>query len=532
MHRIRFSRIHTCVLAVVSTVVIQGATGLLAPAEAADLNLWPLLTVRTGEDWHDVRFLIPIGEFRERDGESVRAVRPLYIGRKKADGERSTDVLWPIFNVKRDGEGSTSGRAVPVFYGSMEDGRRWFHLAPVTWTWWHKEPHDEYDDRGVVVPPAYFTKEYASGHWNAGLIPVYAGWRGDDGHGGWVIPVLWHRGTRFQTTAILPLTCHYSENGTVRNWVVPVYWSREDGDLQTLVVFPFFWKGKTYTVLFPVYGQARGDGHQWTTVLWPCYLRSVRGDHKSHYVLWPLFHWKNGESGLNGLWVWPLFGWDREETDTRNSKHTWALWPVFWRGDTHNTWSREESSGSWRHHYAHAFPLLWTGDSTRTRVRKEEGSTRTETRYRNVFPLFWWEASRTCAIDADGNPTGPERHSGHNWLLPFYTYTRGENQRTLTCLWPVWRDTESDDMNHSQVFWRLFDARFESNGDHCVSVLWRGYRNEKEGESLEVDVFPFITYRRPEPGKNRFQFLAGFFELGKDGEDRHMRLFWLPKIPL
>ncbi|MCP4640176.1 MAG: hypothetical protein GY851_07080 [bacterium] len=555
-----------------------------AHAFTADVNLWPIMVVDGDESGYDVRFLVPFGQFKNQDGEHVEALRPLYINRRKeGSSERSLDLVWPIANVATDGGGDLSWRAFPLFYNMDSDDEPDFAVFPLLWTWWQGASSDP--SCGVVLAPAWAEWEKGERDWSGGVIPVYAQWRDGNDHGIWLVPLLWSRSRYSRTMAAFPLYLDVRRDDSRATWLAPVYWGRRGGRTRSLVVFPVFWHGRNSTVLFPlywnfdhasllmvppIYGHQRGGDENWFFVLFPSYLQTNDEDYRTHRVLWPLLTWGGDGKDSNEFGLWPLYGRKHQAIadDDMNSdggKRAWALFPLFWTGNWTNKHGHKADDGESRYsdtqRYVNLFPFLWVGnkenwrekDGERTWERagkhfnvfpflwcrsselrylnREDPEQRME-RELNVFPLFWSGRSETRVLDESGEPTDQTRQDFYHWLLPLYTYNADENSKIFTAAWPLWRSADQEDMDQYSVLWRLMDARFYPDGDHRISVLWRGFRHETDGDSLKVDMFPFLTYRRPEPGTTQFQFLEGLFATGKEDGRRFLRLFWLPKVRL
>ena len=520
-------------LTLAASLLAAAPSGAIEPSRNFDVYLWPLLTIDADETGSETRFLIPLGEISNKDGEMVRAVYPFFAWKRFDDGAGSTDVLWPLARFSRDADGSRERRVFPLLWGVDADRQRHAALFPLVWTWWHpfKRPGDEW---GLVVVPAWNVQAYGEGKsdFRRGLAPLWWAWRGETDHGFWAMPVYWKEDeeNRERVLGVLPFYLGWREGDDHGTWVLPVYREREGGNTSMLVVFPFYWRGEDSRVLFPfywsyddgktrvlfpIYGRRKGGGSDFLLVLWPGYLRcSSDGEHFVHRVLWPLLKWGSDADGDSEFALWPLFGTEEyswgSETYRREGCRNWALWPLAW-------WGRSESTSR---------PKAREGSDTAPQP------TITRSHYLDLGPLYWSRGSKTFELlenDEPGEQTGSEYR---NWLLPLYTYDRDTERTVFTMVWPLWRDLDTEEMDQYSLLWRLFDARYYANGDKRVSVLWRGYRNEKRGDVHKVDVFPFITWRRNGPETKRFQFLGGLFQLGAESGQRHMRLFYSPKIPL
>ncbi|MBN2309648.1 MAG: hypothetical protein JXR94_11785 [Candidatus Hydrogenedentes bacterium] len=507
----------------------QSASGMGQPG--ADINLWPVLIVDSDESGPDVRVLIPLGQFTSKDGTTVSALRPLFIWRREGEEdqeEHALDLLWPLMRFEHDPDGETDGRAVPVFWGADTEGGHYMDVFPVLWSWWN-ETKTPGESRGTVVGPAWLARDYGdTPDWSAGLAPISWAWRNDDTRGLWAAPVYWEKDDSAEherTFAIMPLLLDWRDGAERGTWLLPVYWGRESGKTKVAIVFPVFWRGANSVVVFPVYwdfkdsqllvvfplyGHKKGDDKVWRAVLWPAYVMRRDGEYRSHDVLWPVLSWGGDGQDRKDFRLWPLAGWRRSAHNCEDgrqycTRRQWALWPLIWRGRTE--WDRG----------AAAAPSEPAADEVATHV---------ESRYFDVFPLYWSECERTST------PGGGEQcDSAMNCLVPLYTYDRSPEETEFTLLWPLWRQAHTKEKDRYSVLWRVVDAQYFTGGDKRISVLWRGYRNERRGDTHDVDVFPFTSFRAA-PGRSRLQFLAGFFQYGKEDGQRYLRLLYSPRIPL
>ena len=570
---------HTACLALASLTMTWSAWGMNEPG--TDLNLWPILMVDRDESGSDVRFLLPLGQFTNKDEEVVKAIRPLFIWHRKPDGERSLDLPWPVFQTSIDAEGRHSWHVLPVFYESRDRGDRYLIVFPVAWSWWNtvKTPGES---KGTIVGTGWYYGHYGPvTNWSQGVWPLYWFWHNRHGRGFWFMPIHWRAdegeksGREFDVAPVfwawwdaerkegepkgvavgsawysrdygedpdwngglLPLFGQWRKGERKGLLVAPFYWGRENGRTSSLVLFPLLWKTAETAVLFPLYWSFDDPGvtvvfplygrmkDKWTFACWPAYLQTKAGDHRIHHVAWPILSWGRDEDGNRRFSLWPLLGEQSSSHEwsggAARNRTRWALWPLIWatEGESCLAPKDEEPEASLEFHET-------AGELEALCARPPQDVAERRCRWsKNVFPLYWSGGSTRWLV-SEGE-TGAKHH---NWLLPLYTYNSSEDEKVLTVLWPLWRDADGEDRDRYSVLWRLFDARFYPNGDRNVSVLWRGYRNERKGEIHKVDVFPFISHRRTAPGEKRTQFLGGFFGFGKESDRSYVRVLYLPKL--
>ena len=409
-----------------------------------------------------------------------------FCARGGKDGTRTVDAPWPVARVEWNSrKPEKSGRFFPVFWGFDEDGRRDFDVFPLVWSWWERDKTPG-DSKGVVIAPAWSTETYGDdAQWSRGLAPLWWAWGTEANRGFWFVPIWRWRETDNSDNGglgVFPFYYDWRTDDRRGTWAMPVSWLREDGETRFLTAFPLF-------------AHEKDEDSDWLTVLGPLYVTSRHDNDRTHNVLWPVLQWGGDGEENSRFRIWPLFGRSRasfrSDDYTRWRRNAWALWPLVWKSKYQAVGERFEGRDF------NVFPLYWSGEDSR------------------------WRASE-----------GKREDKYHNWLLPLYTYNRKDDKKVFTALWPFWRTSMSDDEDQYSVLWRLADARFYGDGDKRVSVLWRGYRDERRGDVRKLDMFPFISYRRWDPDTTRFQFLAGFFQLGKQDGQRHMRLLYSPKIPL
>ena len=511
------------------------------PTKASDVNLWPMLTVDRDESGTDIRFFPPVGQYTHKEGEKVFSMLPFFRRKHKKDGKTGVDVLWPLVHVSREDGATRAWRAAPLHWRSEKEGGRQFFFIPFAWTWWDTAKADS-ADRGVVAPPVWYSADYGkTPDGSYGVAPLWAAWREGSGRGLWILPVYWWRDRETKgdrDVGVVPFFLHWRRGARSGVGVLPVYCQRKGTRLTFLCVFPFYWQGKGYRVVFPFfwslkqgkvtaafpfYGQYTSGDDAWRLFLWPAYTWSQKGAYRKHRVLWPLLSWGRDKADDWEFALWPLLGRTQRSREdehkgeriSRTRRAWWMLFPVLWGGEVQV--DRRPAN------QADKDPE----EDPKEESEEDKGPTHEERQYHNIFPLYWSGDSTTWRTSETGEPLEVIEERGHRWLLPLYTFNRDKEGKAFSMLWPLWRAVHSDKQERHSVLWRIVDARYEPNGDKRVSVLWRGYRNVKHGETHKVDMFPFLSYRGTSPEDQRFQFLSGLAEFGRDAGRRYWRLFYL-----
>ncbi|HEY5973729.1 MAG TPA: hypothetical protein VIU41_03215 [Geobacteraceae bacterium] len=328
-------------------------------------------------------------------------------------------------------------------------------------------------------------------------------------------------------------------------------------------VFPFygdiyerFWRDEYHYVLFPIYGRTVKNGTTNTNVLyplfgttsgeqesgfkfWPLYGQSSKtGVYRKRFVLWPIY--TSEESGLDTAnpvdklflfplyaatdspdlssrtYLWPFFG---HTVDRAHSSEEWdLLWP-FWliaSGKERNVsrflpfYSKEEYKGDSKHWY------LWP-------IFKQETM---------ISPSFRQEKSRVLYFLFTDNqeewPTdGASRRRTAAWPLFVYNRdTRGVKSFSFPAPVEPILDKPGIEKNWAPL-WRIYQQRWNDQGDSAASLLWNLYWHEQRGDSLAYELFPLVRYRSL-PRLTEFQFLKGLVTYRQAAGQSSLRFFWLP----
>jgi hypothetical protein len=348
---------------------------------------------------------------------------------------------------------------------------------------------------------------------------------------------------------IFPIYFQQRSPDTNENYtaLVPFYGHLKDRlmrDKIFFVMFPIYsetWKRGIVTdnYLYPVFHLRHGDGLRgWQ--FWPLVgeehkdvttqtngfgdVETVAG-HDQFFALWPIHFWQNNGIGTDDpekfradlpfysafrspkcdstTVLWPFFSW----IDEREKKyHEWqAPWPfvIFARGEgktTSRVWplfsqsqnkTIENDSYLWpfyRHKEAHADPLELTRDSilfyVYSSVTEKNTQTGAEKKRLDMWPFFTWHR------DIKGN----ERLQILAPVEPALPNNRGV-ERNWSPLWSLWR------WEHNP-----------KTGAASQSLLWNLYRRDTT------------------PGSKKCSLLFGLFQYQFDGDNKRLRLFYIPVL--
>ena len=328
-------------------------------------------------------------------------------------------------------------------------------------------------------------------------------------------------------------------------------------------VFPFygniydrFWRDEYHFLMFPLYGSTLNHGTTTRHYLYPffsttsgekesgfeffpLYGQSAKqGVYNKRYVLWPFF--TTGESGLNtdnptrNSFLFPLYA----STDSPKKTSRSYLWPFFGY-----TIDREQESEE--------IDYFWPFIST-VRGKKRNANTFLPLYSRDsyadgekrwyLWPLYRHEEIRSESFNRD-----------YDRLLFFLYRSSHESwpkdgmQRSRTALWPLFLyqnkadgvssislpapvesvfDKEGIEENWAP-FWRLYQRRWDEDGNSASSFLWNLFWHERRGDELAYELFPLISYRGGKKD-SELKLLKGLISLKSSGEEKDLNLLWLP----
>lgn len=401
----------------------------------------------------------------------------------------------------------------PIFHFSHDEASRLRYIFPALWY----RNHDEmagYDARG----------------W--GIIPL-AWWDNTDA-----------TGVEMRTRIIIPFYRHReAPTGDIENtevvdindWgVFPAFWGWRDGAFshlhvfplmfwkpdQSFTLFPLIWSGDGHFSLVPLFGwyensyipseRINPEGDEWTQrfqyFLFPLYIhftedRGESNHYSEHHALWPIFAWGDGPTRFERR-IFPL--WRRSGESIADVERTsiWALFPIYWQGRIH-------ASGQLVRAHDVVFPLYfdfrWL---TLSELPGQDKTGEIENRFRISFP-FWIQRS-----------------------------LNGET-RDLSILWPLfigkWRPESRNTVFGYRLGILLSGFTREANGDSVFDILFYGFRRERTGPEVHSRTLGivFSTDRDPEADTARVALLWRLFEYERQGDERGLRLLYLPwQIPL
>jgi hypothetical protein len=333
-----------------------------------------------------------------------------------------------------------------------------------------------------------------------GLIPFVWGWKNDLFDHLHVAPPLfmWD-----------PL---YQWDHSERLWITPLYYQGRN-------------RRGNYLALGPLWGFWNGD---FETV--PKEQEEpIRVVHKTRHFLFPLFLYSNEQRGdaepyIERHILWPLFAWGDGAGRVER-----RFFPIWRRG------TKPVEGGDKTLAFG-LFPLYW-----RTRLRLDDEVVQSRD---IVFPLYWnlrgpfnYRDRETGEI----HQTDLEMHTNTLFPLWFRSTLEGEI-RELHLLWPLYLSRygpppAEDERRFFACTVGLLLAKFAqfTDGDSEFRILGPLFKRERSGPEIHSNTlfYLFTTSRDPEAETARAALLWRLFEYTRAGDERGMRLLFLPwKIPL
>ncbi len=330
-----------------------------------------------------------------------------------------------------------------------------------------------------------------------------------------------------------------------------------------LWIFPFygdayerFWKDEYHFVMFPLYGRTVNKGTTTRNYLYP-FFSTVEGEKESGFQLWPLY----GQGHKEGVYekhflAWPFFFYEKLDLNSDNPVTKITALPLFALADGPQITSRR-----------FLWPFFGFSDNRKTGVSETD--------------WFWpfWVTGRGAGLEVDRFLPfySDERSPGkrREWFLwPLYRHDRMETDlfeedrrrifyflfndfqerwpkaamsRRQTTLWPLYL-YRRDERGVSSVsvpapvepvfdkegiekswapFWRLYQQRWNDEGDSAVSFLWNFYWHEQRGKELAYELFPLVSYRGGESATD-LRLLKGLVRYRSTENGVRLSFFWLP----
>jgi hypothetical protein len=477
-------------------LLMLSASGWAGPVLAFDATvstLWPIYDYRASEsaDYQSLHMFGPFIKYESKGGESEFSVRPFFYSAADDENTSKTDVLYPVFSYKSDSE-SSSSNIIQLFSidhsGGASDGGA--------------------SDAGV-------SESGASGRRNRHYI----------------FPFLFY-GEEEQGTykAFFPIA------GTLYNW---------------------FGRDRISFVLFPLYSHTERKTRQIDNVLWPIFAK-ISGENESGYKFWPIY----GQSSKQGVYrkkffLWPIFFSEDLKQDTENPEEVRAAWPLYIRKSSPKKsyeaflwpfFSRTENYAKEYSSFNAPWPLVRVTEGEKYHGVKVLPFYSDETmdvqRQRwYVWPIYKIEEMHTELIErrrdrvlfflySDTNEakfeTGDSMRRVALWPLFGYLRKNGVSHlHVLALLEPFFPDNQSIERLWAPL-WRIYQEKWDQQGNHVVSLLWNLYWLERQGEKVAWELFPLIKYHKESERDKELSVLKGLFSYRSGESGKQLNVLYTP----
>jgi hypothetical protein len=468
-------------LALLALLAVAPELGAAEPEKGTIFTLWPLVDYRTSpaEGFSNLSILGPLFKFQTKGTDKESAWRPFFYRKDHLkEGSTSSYFLYPA-----------------AFHESTPDS-------------------DTYEVMRLFQVSDFRKEEGAKRNSTTTLLPFYVAGESE-------------------------------KRGSYRA-IVPFY-----GD-----IYDRFWRDEFHMVMFPLYGSTVNKGTTTKHYLYP-FFSMTSGEGESGFEFFPLY----GQSQKTGVYrkrfvLWPFFTTESSGLNTDNPTEKTALLPLYASTDSPKKTSR-----------SYLWPFFGYTDDRGRKLKEVDyfwpfiSTTRGETRNANTFlPIYsretrpegekvWylWPFFRHEEIRSDIFNQDLDRILFFLYRDTRDSWPKDGSQRRRTALWPLFLynssphgvssislpapvesvfDKEGIEENWAPL-WRLYQRRWDEDGNSASSLLWNLFWEERRGPELAYELFPLISYRRTQ-GESDLKLLKGLVSLKRSGEGRELNLLWLP----
>jgi len=463
------------------TLLYAEEKGTKDAEEGTIVTFWPLIDYRESprDGFRNLSLLGPLVKFQQWGDESESAVRPLFFRTSNPRKESSeTTILYPLASVETSPEVST------------------FQVAKLFQKNIYRKDDKENQGESNMFFPFYLSgtsKKYGP---YTSVFPIH----GD------IYERFWRDEIHF---TLFPLYSRTVKKGTTtRNYLYPFFATIEGERESGFHFWPLYGESakegsyRKRFVLWPLFLQEKsgldGDTPTDTLYLFPFYAATDSPKSTSRYVLWPFFGYKTEKEGnqVEHDYFWPLW------RTVRGDNRTLTSWVPFYLEE-----ERKEYRKRW---------IMWP-------VYKHEEITADNFREERDRLLYFLYSDNREFWPKDGT----ERRRTAVW--PLFVATRDpRGVKSLSVPAPVEPILDKEGIEKSWApLWRLYQQKWDDNGDSAVSVLWNLYWHEVRGEAIAFEFFPLIAGRSGESSAD-YQFLKGLLRYRKRGGEKSVSFFWLP----
>jgi hypothetical protein len=321
-------------------------------------------------------------------------------------------------------------------------------------------------------------------------------------------------------------------------------------------IYERFWRDEYHFVMFPLYGSTVKHGTTTRHYLYP-FFSTTTGEKESGFEVFPLY----GQSAKEGVYskrfvLWPFYTTGKTGLDTANPTEKSFLFPLYASTDSPKKTSR-----------SYFWPFFGYTDDREKKLKEVDyfwpfiSTIRGEKRHLDSFlpiyshdtfengerrwylwPFFRHEEIRSESFNRDSDRVlfflyrssreswpkdGMEKRRTAMWPLFLYQKTPG-GVSSISLPAPVESilDKEGIEKNWAPL-WRLYQRRWDEDGNSASSLLWNLYWQERRGEDLAYELFPLVSYRAVK-GDSEFKLFKGLISLKSSKEEQELSLLWLP----
>jgi hypothetical protein len=301
----------------------------------------------------------------------------------------------------------------------------------------------------------------------------------------------------------------YERYGTQYRWQFIQLFSFSGGQEQNgsekrrFTIFPIYFQQRSpdtnvnYTALVPFYGhlQDRLMRDKIFFAMFPIYSETQKRDIVTDNYLYPVFHLRHGD-GLRGWQFWPLVGAEHRDVTTQTNgfgdvetvaghDKYFALWPIhFWQNIGIGTDDPERFRADLPLYSAFRSPKC---DSTTVLWPFFSWIDEREKKYHE------WQAPWPFVIFARGEGKTTSR------VWPLFSQSQNKTIENDSYLWPLYRHKEAHadplELTRDNVLFYIYSAVTEKN-------------TQTGAEKKRLDMWPFFTWHRDFNGNERLQILA------------------------
>jgi hypothetical protein len=441
-------------------------------------TLWPIYDYRASESagYQSLHLFGPLLKYETKNHETEYAVRPFFYRAVDDEGVSQTDVLYPLFGHKKE-KASSSFHILHLLnydFGERESGSR---------------------NRGYLFP-FFFYGEEEQGEYSA-FFPLWGtlyNWFGRDRISFRLFP-LYSRTERKTTrvdNVLWPFFAKISgeEESGFKFWPIYGQSSKKGVYRKKFFLWPFFFsesKGlnsdnpEELRAVWPLYVSKESVEISYRAFLWP-FFSKTENRAKGYEVLnapWPLVRITRGEN-YHGLKILPFYA--DETLDVKRQR--WYLWPLYKIEEMHTELVDRRRDRILFFLYSDTREIKWETDDSLRRI--------------HMWPLFGYQRKN-----------GVSHFHLLSLLEPFFP----ENQ-SLERLW--------------SPLWRVYQQKWDTQGNQVVSFLWNLYWFERQGASLAWELFPLFEYRNLNGQEQGFKFLKGLISYSNKADGKELKLFYLP----